>query len=182
MSCSIRTALRPKIQDVMYCTNFTLTRKKMKYDSQAAQATRFFQFNSHSNIFYFYPRESRNHKPVSAITTYLKSQVRKRGSSTAEYPQTDFGSLDVLGNTPAPSTSIDACLWDGFHLNNGVKITHGMGVLLVAGEAFGWQPWVARRDRMSKLLNVKGQWEVEDDAWGVLALIWPKPGNLPLIF
>jgi NADH dehydrogenase [ubiquinone] 1 alpha subcomplex assembly factor 3 len=76
-----------------------------------------------------------------------------------------------------PSTSIDACLWDGFHLNNGVKITDGMGVLLVAGEAFAWSPWAAAGgNKQTRLINEKGQWDVGDDAWGVLGLVWPKPG------
>jgi NADH dehydrogenase [ubiquinone] 1 alpha subcomplex assembly factor 3 len=78
-----------------------------------------------------------------------------------------------------PSTSIDACLWDGFHLNNGVKITQGAGVLLVGGEAFGWRPWDARKGKGKegkRLLNERGQWEVDDSAWGLLELVWPKPG------
>lgn len=120
-----------------------------------------------------------------------------RGPASKEDTQTDFGSLNVLGSTPAPSTSIDACLWDGFHLNSGVKIVGGSGVLLVAGEAFGWRPWEAglvskageggevrgasgagagKYGAGKRLVNDKGQWEVEDDAWGLLGLVWPKPG------
>jgi len=77
-----------------------------------------------------------------------------------------------------PSAAIDACLWDGFHLNNGVKITAGAGVLLVGGEAFGWRPWDAGTGKQGekRLLNSKGQWEVDDAAWGVLEVVWPKPG------
>ncbi len=98
-----------------------------------------------------------------------------RGPPSTEDTQTDFGSLDVLGNTPAPSTSIDACLWDGFHLDSGVKITGGSGVLLVAGDAFSWRPWEAGNGDM-KLVNEKGQFDLEDEAWGLLSLVWPKPG------
>lgn len=29
-----------------------------------------------------------------------------------------------------------------------------------------------------KLLNSKGQWEVDGEAWGVLDLVWPKPDLL----
>jgi NADH dehydrogenase [ubiquinone] 1 alpha subcomplex assembly factor 3 len=80
-----------------------------------------------------------------------------------------------------PSTAIDACLWDGFHLNNGVKITQGAGVLLVGGEAFGWRPWDAgtqgEKAGGKRLLNGKGQWEVDDGAWGLLEVVWPKPGS-----
>jgi hypothetical protein len=89
----------------------------------------------------------------------------------------------VLGNTPAPSTSIDACLWDGFHLNSGVKISGGSGVLLVAGEAFTWKPWEASSgEKKLSMVNEKGQFEVADDAWGLLELVWPKPGTLPMSF
>ena len=87
----------------------------------------------------------------------------------------------MLGNTPAPSTSIDACLWDGFHLNSGVKIVGGSGVLLVAGEAFTWKPWEASNaERNLRMVNEKGQFEVPDEVWGLLELVWPKPGPLPL--
>lgn len=125
---------------------------------------------------------------VNAVRTFLtssslsaspKPQNRDRGPASTEDTQTDFGALNVLGNTPAPSTSIDACLWDGFHLDSGVKITGGTGVLLVGGEAFSWRPWTAGKGGL-KLLNKKGQWEVENEAWGLLGLVWPKPDLLIL--
>ena len=43
--------------------------------------------------------------------------------------------------------------------------------MLVGGEAFVWRPWDRRR-----LLNAKGQWDVKAEAWGILELVWPKPG------
>lgn len=110
---------------------------------------------------------------------------KDRGPASKENTQTDFSNLDVLGGTPVPSTAIDACLWDGFHLNNGVKITNGAGVLLVAGEAFAWKPWNAaritgkERDKgmgTKRLVNDRGVFEVGPEAWGVLGLVWPKPG------
>ena len=103
-----------------------------------------------------------------------------RGPASKEDTQTDFGTLNVLGNTPPPSTSIDACLTDGFHLDNGVKIGGGSGCLLIAGEAFAWRPWESREKGVGSgrggMINRKGQWEVENDAWGVVDLAWPKPG------
>jgi NADH dehydrogenase [ubiquinone] 1 alpha subcomplex assembly factor 3 len=117
--------------------------------------------------------ESSSHPPKS----------HDRGPPSKETTQTDFPTLDVLGGTPAPSTSIDACVWDGFHLNSGAKITNGAGVLLLGGESFGWRPWNAGKSQEGKrLLNDKGQWEVDDEAWGVLEVVWPKPGmsSLPL--
>lgn len=62
-----------------------------------------------------------------------------------------------------------------------MKIVGGSGVLLVAGEAFGWRPWETggtegKEGGNMRLVNEKGQWEVGDDAWGLLGLVWPKPG------
>jgi NADH dehydrogenase [ubiquinone] 1 alpha subcomplex assembly factor 3 len=126
--------------------------------------------------------------PSTAYSQALKSHPPKshdRGPASSETTQTDFESLDVLGGTPVPSTAIDACLWDGFHLNNGVKITQGAGVLLVGGEAFGWRPWDAGSKMNAgekRLLNEKGQWEIDDGAWGVLEVVWPKPGMFRSVY
>ena len=98
-----------------------------------------------------------------------------RGPKSNEDTQTDFGSMDVFSNAPAPTASIDACLSDGFHLDNGVKIGNGSGLLLVSGEAFAWRPWEA--GGRGRLLNQRGQWDTGDGAWGVLGLVWPKPGK-----
>ncbi|KAF4637971.1 hypothetical protein G7Y89_g99 [Cudoniella acicularis] len=113
-----------------------------------------------------------------------KPRSRDRGPPSTEDTQTDFSSLNVLGNTPAPSTSIDACAWDGFHLDSGVKVVGGKGVLLVNGEVFEWCPWLTagkgKGEGEMKLVNEKGQWEVGEEAWGLLGLVWPKPDLLIL--
>ncbi|KAM0720383.1 hypothetical protein Q7P37_004519 [Cladosporium fusiforme] len=106
---------------------------------------------------------------------------KDRGPPSKEDTQTDFGALDVLANMPPPTTGIDACLEDGFALNNGMRIT-GAGVLLVGGEAFKWRPWVRGTDGKEggKLKNAKGQWDCDRLAWGALDLVWPKPDLLIL--
>lgn len=86
-----------------------------------------------------------------------------------------------MGNIPAPTTAITTCLEDGFNLNSGLRIDGGSGCLLVAGEAFRWRPWQAgSRNETSgswrALVNSMGQWEVSKEAWGLLELVWPKPG------
>ncbi|KAG8161796.1 hypothetical protein KVR01_008783 [Diaporthe batatas] len=86
-------------------------------------------------------------------------------------PTTDFSRMDMLGQTPAPSTSVDICSSDGFKLNSGVSIYDGNGVMLVGGEAFAWRPWGPDM----KLVNAKGQWEVREEAFAVLDLLWPRP-------
>ena len=95
-----------------------------------------------------------------------------RGPKSTEDTVTNFNEMNVLSATPAPTSSIDACLSDGFHFSSGLKILGGSGCLLVGGEAFVWRPWDRRR-----LLNAKGQWDVKAQAWGILELVWPKPGT-----
>jgi hypothetical protein len=104
---------------------------------------------------------------------FSRPKSTDRGPASTEDTQTDFGNLDVLGNTPAPTTGIDACTNEGFHLNNGLKM-NGCGTLLIGGEAFRWQPWVSQN---GKLKNHKGLWEVGKECWGLLDLVWPKPGK-----
>ncbi|KAL3955935.1 hypothetical protein ACCO45_008781 [Purpureocillium lilacinum] len=91
--------------------------------------------------------------PVAAVT----QDVPK------EPPPTDLNELNVLGNTPAPSTSVDVCTYDGFGLNSGVTITGGNGALLVNGEAFEWRPW---------------EFELPKEAFGLFDMLWPRPDLL----
>jgi len=117
------------------------------------------------------PTGRRLHTPGAQLLQSRPPQTRDRGPKSDEDTQTDFGALDVLRNTAAPATSIDACTSDGFALNNQMRVS-GCGLLLLGGEAFRWQPW----QQSGRLLNAKAQWEVPDSAWGVLALVYPKPG------
>jgi hypothetical protein len=116
---------------------------------------------------------SHTHKPVG----------HDRGPESDESTQTDFAALDVLGNMPAPSTAVDATLDSGFHLNSGVKISGGDAVILVGGEAFAWRPWKtvkgAANDREAKaaMINAKGQFEVDERAWGLFSAVYPRPGT-----
>lgn len=109
---------------------------------------------------------------------------RDRGESTEGVDErstttggTDLSSFDVFADVAAPTTAVDACLDDGFHLNNGVKIGGGDGCLLVDGEVFRWRPWEAGGNDGVGLVNARGQWEVSAEAWGLLKLLWPKPGE-----
>lgn len=131
--------------------------------------------------------------PTAYVSRAPKS--KDRGPPSKEDTQTDFAAMNILGNTPAPTTGIDACQHDGFALNNGSKVV-GSGVLLVGGESFRWRPWIrdgrkegtigegAKGDdnkgvgsQGGKLLNAKGQFDVDDQSWGVLEVVWPKPGK-----
>lgn len=101
---------------------------------------------------------------------------RHREKPPKEPPPTDFEELNVLGNTPVPATAVENCLDTGFILNGGVRVTDGSGVLLANGEAFRWRPWDVSGKK--ELVNRKGQFEVPGGAFGVLDLLWPRPGKL----
>ncbi|KAJ5774293.1 hypothetical protein N7457_009189 [Penicillium paradoxum] len=137
------------------------------------------------------PSTHRNYSSIRPTRMIPRSHAHKpvshdRGPASKEDTQTNFDALNVLGNIPAPTTAIDACLDSGFHLNNGVKVTNGDGLLLVGGEAFAWRPWKAfegaENDRVAKdaMLNAKGQFELDESVWGLLNLVWPKPDMLIL--
>ncbi|KAG9953367.1 hypothetical protein KCU85_g1221, partial [Aureobasidium melanogenum] len=143
---------------------------------------------------------------LHATTTAMASKrgpvgppkTKDRGPASKEDTQTDFAAMNVLGNTPAPTTAIDACAHDGFALNSGLKIA-GSGVLLVGGDAFNWKPWIREGRKEGTigegamgddvkgvssvggtLRNKKGQWEVAEHSWGLLDAVWPKPDLLIL--
>ncbi|KUI56957.1 NADH dehydrogenase [ubiquinone] 1 alpha subcomplex assembly factor 3 [Cytospora mali] len=108
------------------------------------------------------------------------SRRHKRAHNNEEIPDvaptTDFARMDMLGQTAAPSTSVDICMSEGFKLNSGASIYDGKGVMLVDGEAFAWQPWGPDM----RLINNKGQWEVKEEAFALLDLLWPRPDLLIL--
>jgi NADH dehydrogenase [ubiquinone] 1 alpha subcomplex assembly factor 3 len=132
------------------------------------------------------PRQPRRclHTTRPSLMKSQPPKTRDRGPKSDEDTQTDFSALDVLRNTIAPATSIDACTSDGFALNNQVRIS-GSGIMLIGGEAFRWWPWTAGGGASSgkmegRLLNAKGQWEVKQEGWGVLELVYPKPGTFKM--
>ncbi|KAL1958441.1 hypothetical protein VTO42DRAFT_4542 [Malbranchea cinnamomea] len=134
-------------------------------------------------------------RPFDLSTADLKADLRERNRKAAvaasaasregiedgsSQQRTDLSTFDVFADVAAPSSAVDACLDDGFHLNNGMKIVGGTGCLLVDGEVFAWRPWEANSGGLSAMVNAKGQWEVPEEAWGVLKLVWPKPDLLIL--
>ncbi|KAI1463306.1 uncharacterized protein F4812DRAFT_447280 [Daldinia caldariorum] len=113
-----------------------------------------------------------------ATSQFHTTASRPKDEESSSSSRADLSALDVLGNTPVPATSVDVCTSNGFHLNNGAKITDSSGVLLVNGEAFAWRPWVPRGEK--RLLNKKGQWEVPNETFGLFNLLWPRPDLLIL--
>ncbi|KAI1743585.1 hypothetical protein F4680DRAFT_349446 [Xylaria scruposa] len=123
-----------------------------------------------------YPRSTTNPRLSPHQFASLHTTPRRRNGDLP--PPTDFAAMDVLGNTPVPSTTVDICMSDGFQLNSGARIDDGSGVILVGGEAFKWQPWLLRGEH--RLLNAKGQWEIPNEALGPLSVLWPRPDLLVL--
>ncbi|KAJ0302869.1 hypothetical protein COL5a_000943 [Colletotrichum fioriniae] len=116
-------------------------------------------------------------QPLCMRSQFHTTPFRSKNEKPKDYQgATDFSEMDVLANTPIPSTSIDACVWDGFHLNSGVKIMDGDAALLIGGEAFEWRPWEAKGSK--NLINAKGQFELPAEAFGLLDLVWPRPDLL----
>ncbi|KAJ3496358.1 hypothetical protein NLG97_g2710 [Lecanicillium saksenae] len=111
----------------------------------------------------------------AARSVHTTSKLAKQQKSQ-EHTPTSFQDLDVLGNAPVPSTSVDVCMYDGFGLNSGITITDGDGALLVDGEAFTWRPWEITGEM--RLLNSKGQFDVPAEAFGVFDMLWPRPDLL----
>ncbi|KAJ4260597.1 hypothetical protein NW762_007340 [Fusarium torreyae] len=136
--------------------------------------------SSHSSITAFRvaaPIVSPSSQPFSSRRLFHAVPSRRKDQQPpAQPPPTDFGELDVLGNTPIPSTSVDVCMYDGFGLNSGVTITDGNGVLLIDGEVFNWRPWEAKGSM--NLVNKKGQFELPPNAFALFDLLWPRPDLL----
>lgn len=111
---------------------------------------------------------------LSSRSLHTTSSLSKR-QKAEEHTPTSFQDLDVLGNTPVPSTSVDVCMTDGFGLNSGITIGDGDGALLVDGEAFTWRPWEITGQM--RLLNARGQFDVPTEAFSVFDMLWPRPGK-----
>jgi hypothetical protein len=89
-----------------------------------------------------------------------------------------------------PATSIDACTADGFHLNNGVVTSGGRGVMLLGGEGFVWSPWnlgggpvgseptAKGASKFTQFLRSQTTLHFPKQAFGLLALLHPKPDLL----
>ncbi|ORY68428.1 uncharacterized protein BCR38DRAFT_423223 [Pseudomassariella vexata] len=128
-------------------------------------------------------RKCRQQSTLPAAIRPFHASPPRCDSDEPSRPRTDFGAMDVMGDTPIPSSSVDACTPTGFHLNSGQKTYDGSGVLLVGGEAFRWRPWLAYSSSSNpkyRLVNSKGQWDLPPSSLGLLSLIWPRPDLLVL--
>ncbi|KAK7725423.1 hypothetical protein SLS57_003900 [Botryosphaeria dothidea] len=173
-----------------------LTRSSRTFAQRAARPRCFQHHHSLQPIL-----SHRTFATTPSLPRSRRPQTHDRGPPSSEETQTDFDKLDVLGNMPAPTTAIDATFDDGFALNSGLHIA-GAGVLLVAGDAFKWRPWIREGRKegtveegavgndveggrkggvaggVGKLRGERGMWECDKSAWGALEVVWPKPDLL----
>ncbi|KXX79810.1 NADH dehydrogenase [ubiquinone] 1 alpha subcomplex assembly factor 3 [Madurella mycetomatis] len=87
-------------------------------------------------------------------------------------PPTDFGRMDVLGETPAPATAVKVCHRRWLLAAGRGRAVGGRGrgaawrggeVVCVAAGGRGW-----------------GQWEVGEEGFALLGVLWPRPDLLIL--
>lgn len=84
-----------------------------------------------------------------------------------------LSNLDVLGSIPAPPSAVEATYIDGFLLNNGIRVHDG--VILLNNEVFQWRPALKGGPEESKA-KTRGMLELVEEAWGLLDVVYPKPG------
>lgn len=112
------------------------------------------------------PRQSHMHAPDGLRPTSVPAQENTNPSET-------FSDLDVLGSVPAPSSAVESTFADGFLLNNGMQVHDG--VMLVDNEVFRWRP-VERGGPEESKAKMGGVLELAEEAWGLLDVVYPKPG------
>ncbi|KAK6340094.1 hypothetical protein TWF730_001866 [Orbilia blumenaviensis] len=88
-------------------------------------------------------------------------------------PNEVFTDMNVLSGVPPPASAIECVYEDGFLLNNGMRFSGKDGIIIVHNEAFNWHSYGAARVR-------NGVLELDEDLWGVLDVVAPKPELLIL--
>ncbi|KAL7268599.1 hypothetical protein RUND412_008773 [Rhizina undulata] len=91
-------------------------------------------------------------------------------------PSELFSEFDVLGSIPPPASAIETIYDDGFLFQSGIKVRGGDGVLLVNNEVFRWRPAIKGSEVERKAKT--GVLELDEDVWGLLDVIHPKPDLL----
>ncbi|KAI4592229.1 hypothetical protein KJ359_011381 [Pestalotiopsis sp. 9143b] len=126
---------------------------------------------------------------VASFHTTPAAHASRAQQPSGNPAATSLGLLDVLGNIPAPSTSVDICMSSGFVLNSGARVTDGSGIILVGGEAFRWRPWELSSPTSTspdgkkegpRVQNKKGQYDVPPPSLSLFAHLWPRPDLLIL--
>ncbi|KAK0637223.1 hypothetical protein B0T17DRAFT_521081 [Bombardia bombarda] len=170
----LRAASRT-LQRVESCSNTITSTRQLWLRRQSSSLQHHSNYTTPIRSAVFLPNSSSSSSHAFHTTAAQRNTMGHNNERVPDQaPTTDFGRMDMLGQTPTPSTSVDVCMHDGFAFNSGVHIDGGDGALLVGGEAFAWRPWREGH----KLLNAKGQWDLPAEALGLLGLVWPRPDLL----
>lgn len=124
-------------------------------------------------------------KPSSTPTSAAGLRPTNFPSEGGNDPREVFSELDVLSGLPIPASAVDSVFDDGFLLNNGQEI-HGDGVFLLNNDVFRWKALIqGSGDEVTRELEGAtakarrtGVLELNDEVWGVLDVVYPKPDLL----
>ena len=123
---------------------------------------------SKSRLIHTTPRPSPGKSPKSGASN--NNPLGGHSSSSSPPSTPGLSGLDIYGDLPNPVNSIEALYDTHFLLTSGIRTAPGSGVFLLNDSVFTWAPDAACKD------GVVGFGE---GAWGVLEVVWPKPGLSP---
>lgn len=93
----------------------------------------------------------------------------------------------MLSGLPIPASAVESIYHDGFLLNNG-QLVRGDGVFLLNNDVFRWKALLSSPvkggTQMAELEAAAGKakktglLELSDEVWGLLDVVYPKPGTL----
>ncbi|EPS44409.1 hypothetical protein H072_1601 [Dactylellina haptotyla CBS 200.50] len=98
-----------------------------------------------------------------------KAGPKERGND----PNEVFTDMNVLSGVPPPASAVEIVYDNGFLLNNGMRLMGKDGIIIVHNEAFNWLSHKAARVH-------NGVLELDDELWGILDVVAPKPELLVL--
>lgn len=90
---------------------------------------------------------------------------------------TTLGSYDLLAGVDGAEYAVSDVKDDGFAFHNGTVMEDGSGVFLWQNQCFKWRPVERSSEVEARALNT-GVLELNDDVWGMLDILHPRPGKL----
>ena len=97
-------------------------------------------------------------------------------------PKEFLSQLDVFSGLPTPPSAVDSVFPDGFLLNDGQMI-RGDGVFLLSNDVLRWRALLSEGELEEAEAKAKktSVLELPDESWGLLDVIYPKPGIVPTL-
>lgn len=119
---------------------------------------------------------SRQHSPAR------EPRIQAGSSNSSPPPDiekgtTTWGNLDLFAGVAAPVYAVQSVLDEGFAFSSGVTVEDGSGVFLWQNQCFKWRP-AERSSEVEAGALKTGVLELENDVWGMLDVLHPRPGKL----